>query len=203
MHASLVTPNTPSPPGLGRRVVRWGMVVLVGLGLALTIDLARSALAADRVAWGTLKLEADRVIPVAAPLVDLPPASSQDPSRPRLIRFTADWCGPCETMKSQVFAKATVADTIHARFDAYSVDLSHPTAHQEALGQRYRVVYLPTLLITDADGRELARLDQAAGAAEFLDWLNRGWQRWNATKATPSTTEGSIVSPIANPKRVN
>ncbi len=185
--------------------MRWGLVVLVGLGLALTIDLARTALATDQVAWGTIQLDANRVVPVAHSAADETPAwvNGQTSPRPRLIRFTTDWCGPCETMKAQVFAKARVADAIHERFDAYSVDLTNPSPQQDALGQRYRVLYLPTLLVTDAEGRELARLEQAVGAVEFLDWLDRGWQRWASARPSPPDAAAPGASPMTNTKRVN
>jgi len=206
----------------GKRMVRWGLVALVALGLALVLDLGRSSLATDRVAWGHIELDAGQVVPAAAESTAPAPATpaltpvaastrvpvgpdraiDRDAPRPRLIRFTADWCGPCQTMKAQVFADAQVADAVHQRFDAYSVDLSQPTAEQEALGQHYAVAYLPTLIVTDAQGQELVRLEHAADAGEFLGWLDRGWQRWNqslehadATNPRPSKSYPfSIIS---------
>lgn len=177
------TPPNHAPPrkprSLGKTVVRWGFVVMLGLGVALVIDLTRQTLATDRVQWAELDAVDQwtaAITPVSATATGTFAAS--EAPRPRLVRFTADWCPPCLSMKSQVFSKASVADAIHERFDAYSVDLTQPNADQEALGQRYRILYLPTLLITDGQGREVARLDKAADAAAFTDWLERGYERW-------------------------
>lgn len=197
---------------LGQHAVRWGLVVLVALGFALLIDLSRTSLAQDRVDWGTLELNANQIVPVSATASPSSPASAErrplSPAspladRPRLIRFTADWCGPCQSMKAQVFAKTDVAQAIHRRFNAFSVDLSQPTPEQQALGQRYNVVYLPTLLVTDAQGNEIARLEQAADAADFLQWLDRSWTRWDESQVEPSPSSATQLSPISNDLPIN
>lgn len=177
-------------------MARWGLIVLVGLGGALLIDIARQSLATDLVAWRTLDDDYSSN-PSTAPLANAatPPAVADAPARPRLIRFTADWCGPCQTMKSQVFSQARVADAIASRFDAFSVDLTQPDARAQALSQRYLVEYLPTLLVTDARGRELARLDHAADSVGFLDWLDRGWVRWQQSRSAPSPPSATPVTP--------
>ena len=185
---SLPAPSRPtSTRSLGRSVARWGLVVLVGLSGALAIDLVRQALATDRVQWvevdqielwagAAVSQDADPSRATVAVVDPTPPGT--EAQRPRLLRFTADWCPPCESMKTDVFSKTRVADAIHQRFDAFSVDLTQPNADQESLGARYRVNYLPTLLITDAEGREIARLEAAADADAFLRWLDHGHARW-------------------------
>lgn len=201
-------PRKPRSPG--KAVVRWGLVVLMGLGGALVIDMARQSLATDRVQWSALDTVDEwtgSISPVSA-AAEGASAAIKTP-RPRLVRFTADWCPPCLSMKAQVFSKSSVADAIHERFDAYSVDLTQPNAGQEALGQHYRILYLPTLLITDGQGREIARLDEPIDAAAFTDWLERGYDRWAESRAeAEGSTEvagraATPLSPVSRNEPIN
>lgn len=204
--------DAPRPRrALGKAVVRWSLVVLMGLAGALAIDLARQTLATDRVQWAELDT-VDQWTSAITPVSATADGATPDDARPRLIFFTADWCPPCLTMKSQVFSKTRVADAIHERFAAYRVDLTQPNADQEALGQHYQIVYLPTLLVTDARGREIARLDEPADADAFTAWLNRGYDRWAQDR---SETEGTVnavrgggqtatqLSPVSHHKPIN
>lgn len=166
-------PASRSDRAVRKRVVRWAGLVVLALAAALLFDLSRQALATDRVDWQAVESPP----PVAPAAVNATPGTAVD-ERPRLIRFTAGWCGPCRHMKAQVFSKQAVADAIHARFDAFSVDLTQPGDGEQRWAQRYRVDTIPTLLITDARGREIARLDRAADREEFRAWLDAGWEAW-------------------------
>lgn len=156
-------PSTRRSPA--RQVVRWLVIVAVGLGGALTIDLIRQALAVDRVAWRDVELPVD----------DLMNAEVQaaEADMPRLLRFSADWCGPCRMMETDVFSRPDVADAIHARVVPIRIDLSAPGEIEQAWTHHYAVVALPTLLLVDADGQELTRLTGGVGAEAFLAWLDR------------------------------
>lgn len=76
-------------------------------------------------------------------------------------------------MDAQVFSKSRVAVAIHAGFDPLRVDMTKPGDLENAWAGHYGVMYLPTMLIVDESGRELARLDRQVHAAAFLDWLGR------------------------------
>ncbi|MBB6431019.1 thioredoxin family protein [Algisphaera agarilytica] len=198
--------NPPSNRRSPARVAsRWALVVLIGLGSALIIDLGRQALISEKVQWATLT-------PAETPSRHIDPVSSAYASaarefpdnRPRLIRFTADWCPPCNSMSKRVFSKDDVADAIHDRFDAYSVDLTSPGVDENVIADRYRIAYLPTLLITDANGQELARLDRDVDAQDFLEWLDRGWDQWEQIEsgAQPADdTSGGL--PISHMESIN
>jgi len=166
-------------------VAWWVVLIAIGLGAALSIDLVRQALATDQVRWQPMALTPDPA--PASPLADA--------GRPRLIRFTADWCGPCRDLTVNVFSKTDIAETIHARFTPLNVDMTSPTPDQQALAERHGVNYLPTLLIVDADGREIARLEEAPGRQAFRRWLDAGWERWSDT-----TTLTAEASPRAAPR---
>ena len=177
-------PTTPrsAAPGLARRAVKWGVVVAFALAAALWIDLARQAVATDRVEWREFSGLEVVTVNGAAPAE----TSAAEPTGPRLLYFTADWCGPCRLLKSQVFAKPRVAEAIHARFSAYRIDQSRPSPEQVRLAQAYAVHTIPTLLIVDEDGTPLGRLNRVVEAEEFLEWLDRGWDRWQGARPQPA-----------------
>ncbi|MEM1109717.1 MAG: thioredoxin fold domain-containing protein [Planctomycetota bacterium] len=176
-----------------RSVVMGIFILTVALAGALTIDLVRQSLKSDQVQWEPYL--AHTINPVVAPVSAKPIAATKPTApeqaesaeaRPMLVFFTADWCGACKMMKSRVFSRTDVAEEIHKRFDAYHLDLTDPSIEVQVLAQRHGVLFLPTLLITDANGKELARLEQATEPDEFLEWLEGGENRWLESQKKPA-----------------
>jgi protein disulfide-isomerase len=75
--------------------------------------------------------------------------------KPVLMIFTADWCPPCKMMKRRVWPDGKVASLIEQRFVPVKVDLTDRKPNP--LADRYQVQYIPTIVVTDATGSELAR----------------------------------------------
>lgn len=98
-------------------------------------------------------------------------ATSKETGRPILIYFTATWCGPCQDMKAHVFPDADVANMLNNRFVPIMIETTDDTNTNRMLGGKYAVKYLPTMVITDADGNVIAERYGGIGAAAFLDWL--------------------------------
>lgn len=202
-------PSIPAPSkSMARRTMRWAMVVVFALAAALWIDFARQALAADRVQWQELASPADFTAFVAPDASSNPriidagsaplPASAAE-ARPRLIYFTADWCGPCRLLKADVFSKTQVADAIHERFMPFVVDQTRPTPQQLDLATAYQVYSVPTLLIVDGRGVLLSRLDRVVDAPAFLEWLDTGWKRWD--QAEPSEPRPASIISLNQPSQ--
>ncbi len=139
------------------------LTVVLGLSAALVFDLVRQATARDRVAWRDS----------AAAAAALPWSAEEAAGRPVLLRFTADWCGPCRQMTAEVFSDLAVAEQIEAAALPVVVDLTRPDEPQQALAQRYDVQAIPQLLLVEADGTERARLAGAVDREAFIDWLGR------------------------------
>lgn len=76
-------------------------------------------------------------------------ANSSDQPELRILKFEADWCGPCQQMKP-VFSKVSKNLNSEARFESINVD------KQPDLASQYNVRGLPTV-IAIKNGKEVGR----------------------------------------------
>jgi protein disulfide-isomerase len=98
-------------------------------------------------------------------------AQSKTTGKPALVLFTADWCGPCRQLKSEVLSDATVKTTIETRFTPVIVDLSDRGGPNDRIAQDYGVQGIPTLIQFDARGKELKRT-HGMSPDELVAWLS-------------------------------
>lgn len=75
--------------------------------------------------------------------------------RPALLRFTAQWCPPCQVMDRSVFPDREVKAALAERVVPVELDIDEERNAELAL--RYGVRGVPTLLLVDAEGTVLAR----------------------------------------------
>lgn len=98
--------------------------------------------------------------------------------KPLMYDFTAEWCGPCDTLDEEVFRDPLVASEINARFIAVRVtdrqrEEGKNPAEVEALQQRYAVRGFPTVLFTDPNGTERGRIEGFNGRDHFEKVMER------------------------------
>lgn len=147
--------NEPAPPPLIDK--RLGVILVIAAIAALVPFVFNPGTGAGKVAWGSS--------------FETATATSKETGRPLLIYFTATWCGPCQDMKAHVFTEDAVANTLNNRFVPVMIETTDDTDEVRELGGRYAVKYLPTMVITDAEGNVIAERYGGIGADDFLEWL--------------------------------
>ena len=88
-------------------------------------------------------------------------------SKPVLIDFYAEWCGPCKTMKPILL---DVAERIGEEAKIISVDIDK----EKELAERYRIQSVPTLIIFKK-GKQLWR-QSGVISAKALTLLLKNYQ---------------------------
>ncbi len=130
----------------------YGVIGVVFLGLVLWF--ARPT-PTDRIAWHGTLAEAR--------------SAAAESGRPVFVKFTASWCGPCQTMDRQTFPDSRVGEAL-AAFEAVKVDGDE---HPDLL-QQYSVTAYPTLLVLSPSGEVLKRVEGALGPGQLLTFLGGG-----------------------------
>lgn len=95
-------------------------------------------------------------------------ALAAERNRPVLLRFTAEWCVPCQVMDRSVFADRQVQAALAEHVIPLKLDIDEERSADVA--RRFGVRGIPTLLLVDAGGEELARggFMSAEALEEFL-----------------------------------
>lgn len=109
-------------------------------------------------------------------LTSLDEAKAQAAARkvPILVDFSgSDWCGWCIRLEKEVFSKAAFKDYAKDNLVLLLVDFPRRSDQSDevkranqALAERFRVEGFPTILLLDAEGKELARTGYQEGGAD-------------------------------------
>ena len=102
------------------------------------------------------------------------------------IYFHAEWVQLCQWMKTNTFTDPDLARFLNK--NALFLELNIETSIGNAEKQFFKVNTLPTMILFDASGNQLVRLDEAMNASNLLSKLNT----WNLEENKRSTT--GIVS---------
>jgi thiol:disulfide interchange protein len=95
---------------------------------------------------------------------------SQSTRKPALVLYTADWCPGCRWFESNTLVRADVLSYTQSRYTPIKVDLTSRESPNQSLARQYKIDVIPTLILYDPDGRELARTN-ALPPEQLLAWL--------------------------------
>ena len=113
------------------------------------------------IAWGT---DVDRAL-----------REAKEGNLPVLAEVYADWCLPCKVMEYEVWSRAEVVEAARG-----FVNLRVDADTHEAFVDRHSAEVLPTTLVLDDAGAEIARISGLAGAARVVEVLGRARAGWTA-----------------------
>ncbi len=121
------------------------------------------------------------VLPAPAEIAWVKPAAMQDvdaafdrakeSGQPVFLFWTADWCPPCNQVKSTIFTRA---DFIEKSRSFVPIYVDGDTASGQALGQRFSVGGYPTMVLLRPDGGEITRLAGSVEPAKYMQVLDYG-----------------------------
>jgi thiol:disulfide interchange protein len=118
-------------------------------------------------------------------------AVAHQSNRAILYDFSAEWCEPCRAMSREVFADAAAAQGLEKKFVMVRVlDRQREEGRNDpdvsALQARYNVKAFPTLVIADANGAALDRIEGYMGRQGLMARL--GQSAFKITVRTPPST---------------
>ncbi len=89
-----------------------------------------------------------------------------------IMDFTAAWCSPCTEMDKKTFSDPRVRAKLAREYVGLRADVTAQNEADLALQKRFGVNVLPQIIVFNAAGKELFRLDRFFSPAKFLEELD-------------------------------
>ena len=123
--------------------------------------------------------------------VDAAFAAARDQHKPLFMYWGAKWCPPCNHVKATLFNRQDFIERSRAFVPVY-VDGDSPGAQK--IGARFKVSGYPTMVLFNADGKEMTRLPGEVEPARYTEVLTLGM---NASRPVGALLADALVHPAA------
>jgi thiol:disulfide interchange protein len=99
---------------------------------------------------------------------------SWETGKPVLILATADWCRPCQHLKTTTLSDERVEAAIRERTIPVYLDLTNQSGRtaEAQVAKQMNISALPTLVLWQTNG-EISRREGVMPAVDMLSWLER------------------------------
>jgi len=87
------------------------------------------------------------------------------------VDFYAKWCAPCKWMDETTFTDTKVSSMLNQNYVSLKVDIDEFDGF--SLKQKYKVKYLPTILIFNSKGELIERLEETMSPRKLMTVLNQ------------------------------
>jgi thiol:disulfide interchange protein len=103
-------------------------------------------------------------------------AESQRTGKPIMVDFSAEWCGPCQAMKGQLFEDTAMEHDIRTAVIPVSIpdrtrEDGSNTPEVEELMRKYQVEAFPTLIVVSPRTGRSEKTVGYGGAVRTLAWI--------------------------------
>ncbi|MBD3162186.1 MAG: thioredoxin fold domain-containing protein [Candidatus Eisenbacteria bacterium] len=99
-------------------------------------------------------------------------ADAREAGKPVLLDFTAEWCAACHELDEKTWVEPRVASILQD-FVLLRLDMTDRSPETQALGERWNVTGLPTVIVLDGEGNEVDRFFGFRSADQVLPLLRR------------------------------
>ncbi len=94
-------------------------------------------------------------------------SEAKQTGKPMFLYFTADWCGPCQSMKRTTWANANVEQALRTYIPT-RIDIDRDAS----LATQFQVTSVPFFVVLSDSGALLqSNAEGAMDGATFIDWL--------------------------------